>query len=76
MGKKSKGIRHVKRMAEKRRAKAARAALYRSRAGTSLKASKIRRRLGALVKWPVRRHRHLVDNCGNPGCKKCGGLTK
>lgn len=71
MGKASRARKHLKKMAEKRRAKAVKRALYASLAGTSRKAKKTRRK-GLTRKFNYYKHAHRVANCGNPGCKRCG----
>lgn len=68
-------MKHIKKMAERRRKKQNKALLYASRAGTSLKAKKImaRQKQSRGRRFNFGKHRHLVAHCGNPACKKCGG---
>lgn len=67
MGKKSKSARHVKKMAEKRAAKAAKRALYESNAksGKGKAKHKIESQINPLT------NSHAMENCGNVGCKRC-----
>lgn len=73
MSKKARAIKHIKKMAEKRRKKAAKVALWSSRAGTSLKAKKIAARQHRSRRFNYAKHAHLMAHCGNPACRKCGG---
>jgi hypothetical protein len=62
---------HAKKMAQKRAAKAAKRALYASMAGSSRKHKKILSRSKLVTRFNPNKHKHLIDDCGNPGCKKC-----
>lgn len=72
MGKASRARKHLKKMADKRRKKAAKRALYASLSGSSVKAKKLRARRKTVRKFNYNKHRHIVRDCGNPGCKRCG----
>ena len=74
MGKASKGRKAEKRKTDRRKMKAARKAEYASLAGTSKKRKKVTARERKLKKFSPGTHRHLMSHCGNPGCKKCGGI--
>jgi hypothetical protein len=73
-GKAKRAAAHKKKMADKRAAKAARRALYASLRGTSKKNKKRnmkRKGEARFNSWSPRKHKHLVENCGNPGCLRC-----
>jgi hypothetical protein len=71
MGKTSRARKHIKKMQEKRKAKIAKRALYASMRGTSKKRKKIERR-PRYNQFNPKKHKHLMEKCGNPGCRKCG----
>src|SRR5258708_26005380 len=72
--------RHAKRMADKRKAKAAKADLYTSLRGTSKKRKKQNITHSKLLRMFNRftpgKHQHQMANCGNTGCPKCGVTWK
>ena len=59
-----------KRRKSRRAAKDARKTLYASLRGTSKKNKKINKK-GARI-FTGKKHKHLMANCGNPACRKCG----
>ena len=65
MGKKSKSARSDAKRAEKHAAKAARTALYASQAKANKKQTNSN---DGTAKSYIK---HAIDNCGNPGCKRC-----
>lgn len=76
-GKAKKAAIHKKKMAAKKAAKAAKKALYNSLRGTSKKNKKINKKKKGEARFNTyspSKHKHLMDKCGNPGCKKCNPL--
>ena len=70
-GKAKELVKHKKKMAAKRSAKTAKRQLYASLAGSSKK-NKKQTKHAHFNQFSPKKHRHLMENCGNPGCKKCG----
>ena len=69
-GKAKRAAAHKKKMTDKRAAKAAKRALYASMRGTSKKNKKQNGR-GEFNNFSPKKHRHLMEDCGNSGCQRC-----
>jgi hypothetical protein len=72
MSKSGKARKHEDKMKRRRAEKAAKRAKYAALAGTSSKTKRIIQRSKSTVAG-IYKHAHVMANCGNPGCRKCGG---
>lgn len=57
----------IKKKDEKRKARNARKALYKSQS----ESKKEKKFQNALSGFNAYKHRHTIHNCGNPGCSRC-----
>lgn len=73
MSKSGKARKHEDKMKRRRAEKAAKRAKYAALAGTSKKAKRIIRAQSKSTVAGTYKHAHVMANCGNPGCRKCGG---